>query len=881
MTSPKNPDIAQDVQKERSDAPAAQAFASHSGRVDLSTCDIEPIHLIGRIQSFGWLISFSSDWIINHVSTNCAALFGQEPGDMIGVPAAGFLSPSALHDVRSRLQVLGGGGTTERMFEVDLRGDGQMFDLAIHASGRSYVLDIEPHESGRRRDYVSYVRPMIDRLRDAGSVEALCSSAARHLRGLTGFDRVMVYKFDEDGAGEVIAESLNGMVDSFKGLHFPASDIPAQARLLYARNMLRIISDVDDATVPIYPTVGPNGQPLDLTMSGLRAVSPIHIEYLRNMGVKASMSVSIMRRGKLWGLMACHHYAPLRLSYSIRTASELFGEFFAYLLDQKESDRALEMRGESTRLHDDIMARIAGGGSLLDAFGDFSDSIGRVIPFDGVIGWVDGEFMSHGLAPDRTQFMQLARFLNTAGASAVWSTDRIAQIFKPAGEWADRAAGVLALPVSRLPRDYIVLFRREQLREVHWAGNPEKAVELGPNGARLTPRKSFDLWKEERRGHSKPWTSDEVQAADALRVTLLEVVLRLSDLTNQERDKAHRQQDMLIAELNHRVRNILNLIRGLVSQSKDGAETVDEFAEIVGSRIHALARAHDQVTQTDWSPSSLYNLIRTETDAYTSDSLSRVVIEGPDALIAPSAFTTLALVVHELMTNSCKYGALSQAGGTVTVSLAPQASGELEIDWQERGGPPVTPPARRGFGSTIIERTIPHELGGSASVVYDQSGLHATFQVPGDHIASFEAPSASPASSTASMQPHSDILESSLFKGAALIVEDNVIIAMEAEDILRGFGFDDCRIAGSVRAALGIIAETEVSFAMLDVNLGRETSEEIAQVLDDQAIPFIFASGYGENPLQSGRFANVPTVTKPYSERDIRSAMLRLMRNRS
>src|SRR5262249_20817208 len=155
----------------------------------------------------------------------------------------------------------------------------------------------------------------------------------------------------------------------------------------------------------------------------------------------------------------------------------------------------------------------AAGGSLLEAFEDFGDAIHRVIPFDGVIGWVDGHFAARGSTPDQAQFVELARFLNTAGASTVWSTDTITRTFEPAEEWADKAAGLLALPVSRTPRDYIVLFRREQLREVNWAGNPEKNIELGPNGPRLTPRKSFDIWKEERRGQSRPWSEDEIQAA--------------------------------------------------------------------------------------------------------------------------------------------------------------------------------------------------------------------------------------------------------------------------------------------------------------------------------------------------------------------------------
>ncbi len=853
-------------------------MAEDMHQVDLTTCDIEPIHIIGRIQSFGWLVSFSSDWIINHLSLNCEELFGQPVDEMIGLSATEFLSPSTLHDIRSRLQLMAGSDAVERLFEVDLLGNGKTFDVAVHPSGRSFILEIEPHEAGRRRDYVSYVRPMIDRLRQADSVEQLCANAARHLRGLTGFDRVMVYRFDEDGAGEVVAESLNGSVDSFHGLHFPASDIPAQARRLYAKNMLRIITDVDDPTVPIYPASSPNGEPLDLSMSGLRAVSPIHIEYLRNMGVKASMSVSIMRRGKLWGLMACHHYSPLILSYSVRTASELFGEFFAYLLEQRETDFALEMRSQSLRLHDEIMARVAGGGSLLEEFNDFAESIGRVIPFDGIAGWFDGEFVSQGAAPERDQFAKLARFLNTAGASTVWATDNLSALFALAAEWQSGAAGLLALPVSRSPRDYIVLFRKEQVREVNWAGNPEKNIELGPNGPRLTPRKSFELWKEERSGFSRPWTLEETSAAESLRVTLLEVVLRLSDAANQEREQAGQQQDMLIAELNHRVRNILNLIRGLVSQSKEGAKTIDEFAELVGSRIHALARAHDQVTRKDWSPSSLYELIRTETAAYASHSVDRVTIDGPDALIAPSAFTTLALVIHELMTNSCKYGALSDSRGGVTVTLGRSDDGALEIDWREHGGPKVTPPTRRGFGSTIIERTIPHELGGSASVVYPEDGLHGLFLIPVDHIASFETPSAAQRD-ISNDAPETDLMPDGA-SGVALIVEDNVIIAMETEDVLRGFGFEDCRVAGSVNSALAVIAEAPVAFAMLDVNLGRDTSEPVAAKLQELAIPFIFASGYGDSSMCAERFEGVPVVTKPYNERDIRSAIARVMRKR-
>lgn len=846
-----------------------------SAPVDIATCDLEPIHVIGRIQSFGYLISFSADWIVNHASLNCEELFGREARDLIGSPAYDCLCEQALHDIRSRMQMLNSSDSIERVFDVEVMGDGRLFDVAVHRSDRSFILELEPSETGRKRDYVGYVRPMVDRMRNAGSVQDLCNAAARQLRGLTGFDRVMIYRFGLDGAGEVIAESRRGSIDGFEGQHFPASDIPAQARALYSRNMLRIISDIDDPTVEIVPTVNPNGEPLDLSMSGLRAVSPIHIEYLRNMGIKASMSVSIMRRGKLWGLMACHHYSPIRLSYSVRTAAELFGEFFSYLLDQAEADQSVRRREQAGKLHDGMMARLAGGGTLLSAFDDFAESIASVIPHDGIVGWVDGEFISRGRTPSREHFMDLARFLNTAGASTVWSTDHLAGVFAPARAYAARCAGLLALPVSRSPRDYIVLFRQEYVHDVNWAGNPEKPVELGPNGSRLTPRKSFAIWREERRERSRPWDAQEIASAESLRITLLEVVLRLAETAHREREAASQRQDTLIAELNHRIRNILNLIRGLISQSREGSSSIDEFAAIVGSRIYALARAHDQVTQTSWAPSSLRQLILTECRAYANANSSRVSITGADALILPIAFTPLALVIHELVTNSCKYGALCASGGRVAIRLERRKDGALGIEWIESGGPPVSPPARRGFGSTIIERQIPHELGGEAEASYPPGGLQARFVVPSAHIAYFEdivgedfAPDTEPANLKEQLLPS--------LAGDALVVEDNMIIAMEAEDILREMGCADCHVAGSVKGALAIVEGKELSFALLDIDLGQETSEAVAAALRANGTPFVFASGYGDYPEFQGDFSQVPIVAKPYTKEDIGNAIGRL-----
>ncbi|MDE2405932.1 MAG: GAF domain-containing protein [Sphingomonadales bacterium] len=838
---------------------------------------MEPIHVIGRIQSFGTLLSFSPDWIVNHAAQNCAPVFGRGARDLLGHSAASVLAADALHEIRSRAQMLGSPDAVERLFGLDLTGDGRRFDVALHHSGRSWVIECEPAGSGRQRDHVSLVRPMVERMRSAGSVQALCDLAARMMRGLTGFDRVKVYRFEPDGGGEVVAESAAGGIDSFRGLHFPASDIPAQARALYARNLLRIISDIDDPTVPIVPAQGPDGNPLDLSMSGLRAVSPIHIEYLRNMGVKASLSVSIMRRGKLWGLIACHHYAPLVLAYPVRTACELFGEFFSFLLEQAEDEAARQQHARAGRLHQEIMARIAGGATLLSAFEEFSEAIRDVIPHDGIAGWVDGQFLSRGSTPDREQFLDLALFLNTCGAGAVWATDAICAIHEPACRWGDAAAGLLALPVSRAPGDYVVLFRHEHVHDVHWAGNPEKSVEFGPNGARLTPRKSFAAWKQERRGHCRPWSADEIAAADSLRVTLLEVVLQLADAARSERARAAQRQDTLIAELNHRVRNILNLIRSLVFQSKASSDTIDAFAAIVGDRIHALARAHDQVTQANWAPASLHRLIATECSAYAApgaDGRARLAIEGPDAMLNPAAFLPLALVVHELMTNSCKYGAFSRAEGEVRVATLPRPDGGLDLRWSEHGGPPVAAPQRRGFGTAIITRTIPHELSGEAEVDFDPAGLRARFVVPASCIAGFDAgfdagaPAFAPALAPAATG-------GGALSGLALVVEDNMLIAMEAEDLLRELGCARCELAGSVDGALALIARHDFAFALLDVNLGHETSGTVAEALRARGVPFAVASGYGEAEAVDPRYGGAPVVTKPYAAADLAAAVAR------
>lgn len=833
--------------------PDLTAFA-----VDISNCDREPIHVPGTIQPYGFLVALTADWLVSRVSANSGEFIGLTPADMLGRPISDLFRGEAIHSLRNRITLLRGPDAVERIFSLSLIEGLPPFDVAVHFSGSLVVIEAEP-ACADEMEATSMVRSMVARLAQTDSMAAFLRDGARQVRALTGFDRVMVYQFAEGGDGEVVAEALRPGIDSFFGLHYPASDIPVQARALYLRNIFRIIADVQAKPVPVVPVLDPAGVALDMSLCLLRAVSPIHIEYLGNMGVGASLSISIIVDGRLWGLFACHHYGARLPSFAQRSAAELFGQIFSMMLESRERAQTADYEGKARQVADRLMSAVAQDHDLLSNARWLGDVIFDTIPADGVGVYIDGEMTLAGLTPDKSAFVAIIGVLNRAAASQVYTTDSLVRLMPEAAAYADRAAGLLAIPLSRRPRDYVVLFRAEQMRSVRWAGNQEKHIEYGPNGPRLTPRKSFEEWSELVKGTALPFSAAELRVAEALRTALLEVVLRLSDSANEERQRAHEKQELLIAELNHRVRNILSLIRGLLSQTKDSARSVDEFIATLESRIQALARAHDQITADRWAPARLQDLIEVEAGAYLGERRDRVKQTGPNVLLTPSAFTVLALVIHELLTNAAKYGALSDCG-TVVIDWHVDADGSLLLHWLESGGPAVVAPSRRGFGSTVIERSIPYDLDGRAEIAYRLAGVEAHFCIPSAHIVSVlpdvvGAERAKPAPAPAP----------ELLKGRnVLLVEDNMIIAMDGEDALRDLGAEVVTVA-SVSRAREAIDLGRIDFAVLDFNLGTETSLPIADLLAARGISFLFATGYGDGLDLPERFGDITLIKKPYS----------------
>jgi len=282
---------------------------------------------------------------------------------------------------------------------------------------------------------------------------------------------------------------------------------------------------------------------------------------------------------------------------------------------------------------------------------------------------------------------------------------------------------------------------------------------------------------------------------------------------------------------------------------------------VVGGRVQALARAHDQITRHQWGPGALSDLITAEAEAYLSSKAERVKLNGSPTALAPDAFSILSLVIHELMTNSAKYGALCDQRGQVTIDWARDAKGDLIIDWRERDGPPVRPPTRRGFGSTIIEHSIPHDLNGEVSLDYRPEGFQARIRIPGRYVTTdgVAISVAQPKRADAPVRAPERML----------VLEDNMIIALDLEDMLTRLGVKQVTVTSSVAQALEALAEESPPFAILDVNLGLETSFPVADALQAAGVPFAFGTGFGDSAAFPDRFRDAPVLQKPYSAESV------------
>lgn len=505
---------------------ATESGAAHTpsyGEVDLTTCDREPIHIPGAIQPHGVLLALDTDLRVRTVSVNCASLLGVTPEEAIGRHLSELVGPEVVANVVDR-DATGVPGPPMEVAEVDM-------DVRVHRSGDRMIVELETLTSSDRTALTyQTARGAMARLGGTRTVAELAGNLAHEVRALTGFDRVMVYRFDAEWNGEVIAEVRRDDLNPFLGLHYPATDIPAQARRLYTVNWIRLIADIGYTPVPLHPVFDPgSGEPLDLSFSTLRSVSPIHVEYLSNMGVTASMSVSIVVDGKLWGLVACHHYSgPHRPSQDARAAAEFLGQVASQVVVERERSDAREAALATQATVTGMMARVSATNEPpLQALMDDPDLL-TLLDAQGAALSYDGILTTRGTVPPAAIMNRIATELESPLSYAT-STDHVADVL-PDLDPADlpEAAGVLR--IGSAPDRWLLWFRPEQERYVDWGGDPTNKLLAATEGpeVRLSPRKSFEKWRQVVRGRSLPWTAWQVEAADTLGKHMIGVLLSRS-----------------------------------------------------------------------------------------------------------------------------------------------------------------------------------------------------------------------------------------------------------------------------------------------------------------------------------------------------------------
>ena len=843
--------------------------------VNLTNCDREPIHIPGSIQPHGFLIACDATLTtIRRYSRNAAEALGLGNEELIGKPLDEVIGRSAVHSLRNALTGATDASRPGIIMQLELDGS-RSFDVAVHQHKGNAIVEFEPVSKQRDVDPLALSRMLIARLKRYANVDEMLKQTPRLMRAFLAYDRVMIYRFTHDGAGQVISEAKQHDLESFHGQYFPASDIPKQARELYLKNTIRIISDASCPRIPIEPELDKSGEPLDLSFAHLRSVSPIHCEYLRNMGVAASMSVSIIVGGELWGLIACHHYAPKTMSMAQRIAAEMFGEFFSLHLQAMHQKTRLEAAIMARRTLDGLLREITYHNDIQSFLREKISTLTELMPCDGIGLWINGSWTAFGHAPPEDDIPALARFLVSASENRVWATHELATHLPGTEKFSADASGVLAIPLSQIPRDYLIFFRKEVIQTVEWAGNPNKSYATGPLGERLTPRRSFAIWKETVQNQSKPWTAEDRETAEAIRTALLEVIMRQTELLSAERRKADLRLKVLNEELNHRVKNILALIKSIISQPAE-ERSIDDYVATLKGRIMALALAHDQVVRNDGG-GNLRALLEAELTPYGGRT-GEISLEGPDTGLDSRAYSVMALVFHELATNAAKYGALSGVNGKLAVRWSYTANQDCAVVWEETSERSVSPPHRRGFGVVLVDRSVPFDLGGESDLRFEKTGVVAHFLIPAKFVSAFVSGKSRPPA----RETETSLDEPAPLTGlSVLIVEDQLLIAMDVENILAQNGAGIIDTAATSAEALRVLARKAPSIAILDVNLGVGTSMPIAERLAKLRIPFVFATGYGDNAIIPDALAEVPVIRKPYDASTLVSVLLSELKRNS
>ncbi|WP_322514014.1 GAF domain-containing protein [Rhodopseudomonas palustris] len=553
------------------------------GTADLSNCEQEQIHLAGSIQPHGALLVISEpDHRIIQASANATEFLNVK--QVLGLPLA-ELEGDLLMRILPHLDPTSEG--TPIAVRCRIGNPGADFDGLIHRPVEGGLI-VELERAGPPVDLPLMVGRALDKIRTASSVRALCEEAALLFQNRTGYDRVMVYRFDEEGHGEVFSERHVPGLESYLNNRYPSSDIPQMARRLYERIRVRVLVDVGYEPVPLQPRLSPlTGRDLDMSSCFLRSMSPIHLQYLKNMGVRATLVISLVVGGKLWGLVACHHYQPRFIHFELRAVCELLAEAVATRITALESFAQSQSELFVQRLEQRMIEAISREGDWRAAIFDTTQSI---LPPVGAAGGAlvyEGQVTTIGEVPGTQDIREVAAWLSRQPRASVISTSSLGLDAPEFAPLTRVASGVVAAPVSNHPGEFLIWFRPERVRTVTWGGDPKKPFVIGETPADLSPRRSFAKWNQVVEGTSDPWTPADLAAVRTIGQSVADIVLQFRAvrtlIAQEQLDQFSRQvltsdHPVVIADIDGKILLMNDAFTSMLPQAHPPVHRLDDLA---------------------------------------------------------------------------------------------------------------------------------------------------------------------------------------------------------------------------------------------------------------------------------------------------------------
>lgn len=537
--------------------------------IDLSNCDKEPIHIPGQIQSHGFLIALDHNLIITYHSENIHDFLKGLPDDLLGRSVRDIetiIGENEPPDFIDQLITFGknNGFDQTNPFHTDIQG--KSFYLIIAASATFYLLEFEPALSDLKTDVQKMIGRSVSEMLADKDINNLLVNAANQIKAVIGYDRVMVYRFATDGHGEVVAEAKNEELEPWLGLHYPASDIPKQARELYKVNLTRLIANVFTTPSKIVSTRQFSQEALDLTHSQLRAMSPIHIQYLKNMGVHSSFSISLIYKGELWGLIACHNYSPRFIDYKARESAKLIGQVLSSALEFRQDEA-------NKHLHDSFTANVDALSKLMLKFNSIEEALtGQYVTImdavdaGGAVLAFENNTIALGTTPDDEQLKALIEWIKGNITETFFFTNELPALHPESGAYKHVASGIMVLTLSHDLSEYIIWFKPEHIQTITWAGNPDKPAEVGADGTlTISPRKSFQAWSQQVSGKSQPWLDEEIKSAMRLKAEVSYAINQKASairILNERLKQAYEELDTFSFTISHDLKNPLSTIKG-------------------------------------------------------------------------------------------------------------------------------------------------------------------------------------------------------------------------------------------------------------------------------------------------------------------------------